>query len=77
MSYSEKWPFWGLKGWSLNTGGLKDRFQVVFTLNVAAVAQCLVEWFRVWSALLDMWSARRQKDLTGYCFKDIDRLFCL
>ena len=26
VNYSEKWTFGGLKGWSLNTGGLKDRF---------------------------------------------------
>ena len=26
MNYIEKCTFGGLKGWSLNTGGLKDRF---------------------------------------------------
>ena len=32
VNYSEKCAFVGLKGWSLNTGGLKGRFDCTLTL---------------------------------------------
>ena len=30
VNYSEKYTFRGLKGWSLNTGGFKDRFECIW-----------------------------------------------
>ena len=32
VHYSEKCAFGGLKGWSLNTGGLKDRLDCIYIL---------------------------------------------
>ena len=50
MQNSEKCTFGGLKGWSLSTGGLKDRFDCICTLiqvhrvvHLAAVLKDIIQ----------------------------------
>ena len=77
---STLWEIWYVKKEQLCTGMRTSRNGVVFYYNIG---YCIVGSSRwIWASWWDLQhiyilSARRQRGLTGYCFKYIDRPSCL